>query len=151
MSMHKIEYVLGFMFNDAKTKVVLIEKRKPKSQAGYLNGVGGKIETSDVDVHHLPSNNAMVREFREETGVRTAPDDWRHFSTLEGSDWIVYCFVAFNTLAVEHASTTTDEIVVKVPLIEIPKTKVLSNLHWLIPMSLDENMGNPYFIGHIFY
>ena len=57
-----VEYVLGFMFNEAESKVLLVWKNRPAWQAGKLNGVGGKIEAGETPVQ------AMNREFAEETG-----------------------------------------------------------------------------------
>lgn len=55
-------YVLGFCFNAALNKVVLIRKNRPQWQAGKLNGVGGHVEPWELPL------GAMVREFREESG-----------------------------------------------------------------------------------
>jgi 8-oxo-dGTP diphosphatase len=43
-----IKYVVGFLFNEGKTKVVLIKKNRPDWQKGYFNGVGGKIEGDET-------------------------------------------------------------------------------------------------------
>lgn len=58
----EVEYVLGFMFNLAESKVLLVWKNRPAWQAGKLNGVGGKIEEGETPIQ------AMNREFAEETG-----------------------------------------------------------------------------------
>lgn len=145
------EYVLGFLFNDEKTQVVLIEKQNPEWQAGYLNGVGGKVETKDVNPNHITMVNAMYREFEEETGVKSRLDDWTHFATLDGKKWIVYCMKQFNTEALNNVQTMTDERVIVVPLADMKNYKMLSNLSWMIPMCLDENMGNSEFFAKISY
>lgn len=144
-------YVLGFLFDEAETKVVLIEKQKPEWQKGHLNGVGGKIEEKDCNDYHLPKNNAMVREFEEETGVTTFPDNWRHFATLKGNEWSVYCMLQFNTAAVNKVRTTTSEKIIVPHLWELESYPILSNLRWLIPMALDKNMGNPPFFANVQY
>lgn len=145
------EYVLGFLFNEERSQVVLIEKTKPDWQAGYLNGVGGKIEPKDVNTNHITMVNAMYREFEEETGVQSRLDDWTHFATLDSQKWIVYCMKQFNTKAVDNVRTMTDERVVVVPLADLKNYKLLSNLTWMIPMCLDKNMGNPEFFAKITY
>lgn len=48
-------YVVGFLFNNDMTKIVLIHKNRPYWQIGKLNGVGGKIE------EYESSFNAMIR------------------------------------------------------------------------------------------
>jgi hypothetical protein len=63
-------YVLGFMVWGSL--VSLIRKKRPKWQAGKLNGVGGHVEEGE------PPRNAMAREFFEETGVKTSPDLWEY-------------------------------------------------------------------------
>jgi 8-oxo-dGTP diphosphatase len=145
------EYVLGFLFDDKETKVALIEKQKPAWQKGFLNGIGGLIESKDIDACHLASNNAMAREFMEETGVSTYIDCWTHFCTMRGKDWVVLCYKQSNTKFLKEVRTMTKERVVIVPLKDLHKHKVLSNIHWLIPMALDKNMGNPPFFANVYY
>lgn len=77
----KITYVVGFAFSEERSRVVLIRKTKPKWQAGYLNGVGGKVEPTDSSAHA-----AMAREFHEETGVLTEPDAWKYRGIMQGAD-----------------------------------------------------------------
>lgn len=79
-------YVLGLIFDTSAQQVLLIRKLRPRWQAGKLNGVGGKVESGES------ARQALVREVREETSLETAPDAWRYFGVLEGSDFRVYCF-----------------------------------------------------------
>src|SRR6478609_2045994 len=97
-------YVLGFMFSEDRKHVVLIRKTKPAWQAGKLNGVGGKIEENE------PPLAAMIREFKEETGLRW--EEWRHFASMTNSQFIVYCYVTFASGV--HVETKTEEMVLKV-------------------------------------
>ena len=62
-------YVAGFTFSENDTDVLLIEKQNPAWQRGFLNAVGGKIEPGEQPLE------AMTREFKEETGVRTKSSD----------------------------------------------------------------------------
>ncbi len=137
------EYVLGFLFDSDKNNVALIEKQKPDWQKGYLNGIGGKIEVEDR-LYVKTSNDAwavaMSREFEEEAGVATDAKSWRHFATLNGCGWIVYCFTNADSDALEKVETKTNEQVHVVPVEVASELQVLSNLTWLIPMALDENM-----------
>jgi len=59
-----IRYVVGFAFNEAKGKVLLVTKLKPEWQKGYLNGIGGKIEQGESPLF------TMDREAIEETGLK---------------------------------------------------------------------------------
>ena len=49
MNIIPTRYVLGFLFRDNCTSVVLIRKDKPRWQAGLLNGVGGKINDGETN------------------------------------------------------------------------------------------------------
>ena len=136
-----VSYVLGFLFDDINYKgpkgpnVVLIEKARPAWQAGKFNGVGGKIELDE-----LPWE-AMVREFREETGVSTQASDWRYFTVLNFADLDakLHVFVASDREAFNNVKTMTDEKVVTWQVDLIPNTQlVVPNLKWLIPMAMSE-------------
>lgn len=136
----KTEYVLGFLFRDDRTSVVMILKTKPTWQAGLLNGVGGKIEPDETPLE------AMTREFREETGVLTFQHNWRQFCELQGDAFTIYCFTARETWAWGLATTTETEKVVKVAPQNLNFTACLSNVPWLIALALDDNggLGKPY-------
>jgi len=42
------KYTCGFIFHHTNNdNILLIRKERPKWQSGYLNGIGGKIETFD--------------------------------------------------------------------------------------------------------
>lgn len=127
-----MDYCLGFAFSPSKQEVLLLKKARPDWQKGLYNGVGGKVEEGE----HI--YDAMVREFEEETGHRH--EDWRNFITMSGSDWCVTCYkaiIALDTL-VEICGNTREA--------EEPCSLfnpqhldgTISNLSWLIPMSLDE-------------
>lgn len=68
------DYVLGFAFtntSDPASSFVLVRlKARPEWQKGWFNGIGGRIEEDERPVQ------AMVREFREETGIETIESDW---------------------------------------------------------------------------
>lgn len=126
---NKVKYVLGFMFSEDKEYVALIKKTKPEWQKGRLNGIGGKVEKDEYGV------DAMVREFREETGSLTQEHEWKHFATMTNSQFIVWCYAAYGDLGL--LKTTTEEEIVIGETELLCNENVLSNLHWLIPMALD--------------
>lgn len=64
------KYVVGLLFSESKSKVVLIKKKKPQEQNGKVNGVGGKINFKET------INAAICREFYEETGLKTSESQW---------------------------------------------------------------------------
>jgi len=124
-------YVCGFLFDKKGKRVVLIKKKRPDWQKGFLNGVGGHIEATETP------KQAMSREFKEETGMDV--QDWQETVILQGVndtlsiDYTVQFFRAFGD--VNKVRTTTDE---KVKVCKIKKLrKVIPNLRWLIPLSLE--------------
>ncbi len=125
-----IWYVLGFAFAPALERVVLIEKKRPAWQAGRINGVGGHIEPGETALV------AMVREFEEETGVRQ--ELWTHRLNMLGPEWHMAVFSTVLTspqLGVVHS--TTDELVLVCWHDRLPES-CLRNVHWLVPMMLDD-------------
>ena len=122
-------YVVGFLFDQARKRVVLIRKNQPAWQRGKLNGVGGKIESGETPAR------AMRREFQEETGVDIV--DWARFSKLTGSGFELHCFYAIAT-AEDFASvkSMTDEPVLIFDVEEVGELRTIPNLQWLIPMAL---------------
>lgn len=130
------KYVLGFAFSEDKKTVALIRKNRPEWQAGLLNGIGGHIESSDVS-----SLNAMVREFKEETGVTTFASQWSRIGEIIGYNWHVDVFKMFcdNT---ENLSQQTDEEVAWYEVESVLGTdELIPNLNYLIPMALDDKLG----------
>lgn len=126
------KYVCGFMFNEARTRCVLIEKLKPAVQAGRLNGVGGKVEEKDIT-----NMEAMIREFEEETGVTTDVWLWDSFATGYNSELQVVFYRAFNDVAFAAANTMEKEQVKRRNILP-PPDRCMDNLQWLIPLALCE-------------
>lgn len=63
--------------------VVLISKRNPPWQDGYLNLPGGKIKPGESIL------DAACRELKEETGLVSKTDDCKLLGTMHGTNWIV--------------------------------------------------------------
>lgn len=106
-----IEYVLGFAF--IGTEVILIQKTKPEFQKGKLNGVGGKIE-----VNESPAS-AMVREFEEETSVKTHPGSWVLFAVMRFYEAKVHCFTSALPGFNAAIRTTTEEKISRVKTYDV--------------------------------
>lgn len=132
-------YVAGLMFSECRNWVGLIEKIKPRYQAGKLNAIGGKIELNETPI------DAMIREFFEETGVQTDPDTWQPFVLLHNNHFQVYFYTAF-TDKLQQANTTTEERVAITRVRDIPLYAHLPNLQWLIPLALDKSLDRTDFI-----
>lgn len=142
-----IQYVAGFLFDESRTIVALIRKNKPQWQRGKLNGIGGKIDPGETPLE------AMVREFREETGCETRHFAWSHFLTMNGTDgaengeWSVHFFTAAGDLSL--VNTVEDEVVEKVLIETVTplRADMIENLSWLIPLALDHfNDARPSFV-----
>lgn len=139
------EYVVGFLFNEDKTQVALIQKIKPEWQKGKLNGIGGKIEEGETPIL------AMNREFKEEAGLDGL--EWKYFTSIEGENlnydkrdtqgFKVHFFHAHSDKIIGVESITEERIyVLGLELIrsaDIWGLNVIPNIRWLIPMALSMN------------
>lgn len=134
-----IEYVNGF-YMDKLGWVALIEKNRPAWQAGKLNGIGGKIEPGETPAQ------AMRREFREEAGVDVP--DWKPTIILSGEEWKCHFFLSLQE-DIDHGSvkSLTDEPVHLINMDQLPELSregtLISNIPWLIDLSLDPSVQHP--------
>lgn len=129
-------YCLGFAFTDYDNFVVLIRKNKPAWQKGLLNGVGGKIENAET------SDFAMKREFKEETGIDTAVNDWKYVTRMNFNGVMVHVYAT----RIPHQATfesPTEEQIGLYSIIDVRNhPKIIPNLRWLVPMAM-EVLDNP--------
>lgn len=85
-----IEYVLCFAEPHFSRRhhgeILVVEKKKPKWQAGRLNLVGGKVEAGEAPME------AALRELKEESGL-TIYDSTinRVMGKIHGVDCVIYC------------------------------------------------------------
>jgi 8-oxo-dGTP diphosphatase len=129
-------YVMGFVFDEPLEHVILIQKQKPAWQKGKLNGVGGKIEPNEFPL------DAMIREFKEETGLYISP--WSYLGKLHGlntdgdrTGFQVQMFMSVQTLyTLNKAESKTEEQVRVYPVKDIPYVACIPNLKWIIPFCL---------------
>ncbi len=125
-------YVVGFIFDFERKKVLLINKLKPEWQAGKLNGIGGKVEENEA------YTTAMVREFEEETGMDVPEHLWREFCVTMAWDGCVNFFTATVNFNSEIGLCSPEaEKIEWVNSDNLPEN-VIDNLRWLIPMALAE-------------
>lgn len=124
-----MDYVCGFLFNEDKTKVLLIEKNRPDWQKGLLNGIGGKINKDEFP------EQAMIREFEEETGLFI--DNWHRFAKIYNKEktWCVYFYYAINKSMMNYKSIT-DEIVSHYNINDVQYLITISNIKMLIELAL---------------
>lgn len=127
------EYVVGFLFDEAREFVVLVRKNRPEWQKNMLNGAGGSVEEGET------FHAAMQREFREEAGMDIPEKDWNVVATLLGNGYIVQFFWA--TGDVDAVQSLTDEQVGAYWIEEsLSSDMVLPNLKWIIPMCFDNTL-----------
>ncbi len=132
-------YSVGFLFSNDLSKVALIRKIKPAWQKGKLNGVGGHVEDNEN------FRMCMQREFFEEAGILTVEDSWKLIAELNGPDWTMGVFASkfpegrelptFKHSPEQVAWYFTHSI--------SSRADVIPNLHWLIPLCLDESVDHP--------
>ncbi len=137
MQANACKYVVGLAFTSTANAVVLIRKDHPEWQAGKLNGVGGKVEGGE-SVHQ-----AMAREFEEEAGVSTSPDDWEEFLVLEGAEYSATFFRLFSDSVYGAAHTMTSEEIVGVSPNVGWVEPTIPNLRWIIPLGMDRHLATP--------
>lgn len=98
------KYTLGVAAD--KDSIVLIKKTKPAWQAGNYNFVGGKVEIGES----FPS--CMVREFFEETGVKTVNKDWIYVGKMHRKNDFICKIYATSVPQIAEARTMTEEEIV---------------------------------------
>lgn len=140
-------YVLGFMLSPDHSQVLLIQKTKPEWQKGKLNGIGGRVEPSEQPF------DAMVREFREETGLETTREQWTHFGHMTcPADIVVELFACVGDWT--NAENTTDEILHEVPVAQASVHNIIPNLTTLLAAAeyaLNQTEPHQNFKIHISY
>lgn len=125
-----IDMVVGFMFSLDSEKVVLLRKQnKPAWMHNMLNGVGGKIEPGETP------EEAMVREFREETTVEHT--DWKRAGALYmSSDAVIHLFFTHTEKWKDVQSPTIEPVAAYDVRFLFQEYRTVPNLHWLIPYLL---------------
>ena len=114
-------YTLGFGYRQSDRTVLLIEKQKPVDQFGLLNGVGGKLETSDRN-----EVECLVREYFEETNISTTADDWHLINVKMGNDFIIHVYAGI--LSEEKCSQIKQTTVEKPVFVPLSELRFSSNL-----------------------
>ena len=122
------EYVVGFLFDQNRSHVLLIRKNRPTWQAGKFNGVGGHVEPDETPLA------AMDRGFAEEAGLSGLA--WEPVSILAGDTWCVHFFAAFDQ-SVSKARDMTDEPLTLMPMVGLARAPLMADLPVMIALALD--------------
>ncbi len=130
----KMNYVLAFAFDD--DKIIMIRKNRPKYQNGKLNGVGGKIENAETAIM------AMVREFKEETGVSSYDSDWVNFANVINHFYILNCFKIDLSGLSKAVKTVTDEPIEIHEIKKLYKEQLVGDYLMLLSIALNDDILN---------
>lgn len=128
------EYVAGLMFSPNGRAVALIRKERPDWMKGKLNAIGGKIEEGESPYE------AMVREFKEETGL-LVDSGWTRFLVLRTIHDTVIHFFYIKSVLVHRVSTLTDEHVDVYSVKSATRHICVSNVPWIMRMALSFGEG----------
>jgi 8-oxo-dGTP diphosphatase len=121
------QYSIGFVFNNNCSRVLLIEKKKPKWMKGKWNGIGGKIEDSETPLQ------AMKRESIEETDCEY---DFALKIILICPSGTVYIFAAIEpTINIIFSQVETERLASH-QINNLYKVNIMSNLKFIIPLCL---------------
>ena len=126
-------YVLGFAFSYNLQYVILIQKTHPEDQAGKFNGVGGELHENEA------FKVGMSREFKEETGVETNPNNWM---------WVDYRTFRYNKIGlltfcivmdISECKTQTEEGIFTIPIPGgiLDKMPLVNDVQELVNKSLE--------------
>lgn len=137
-------YVLGFLFNDDFSKVVLIEKERPDWQRGCLNGLGGHLKQGEDPAP------CMSREFYEESGEVISSHNWKNFGRLQGEKFTVFLFAMKSSERVARCKTVTTEKVLVVDSKTFDGRKTVENLAWLVPLAKEACGNGVYIVANYF-
>jgi 8-oxo-dGTP pyrophosphatase MutT (NUDIX family) len=134
-------YVLGFAFSLDQKHVVMIKKnRGPVELHDKFNGIGGKRFLLE------PIKDAMVREFREETGV-TLPDSlWSHRGMFYGKGYSVEVLTTKSDDIFKCRTMETEQVcILPVRLLMSPEQEYFElcrNVPALIQICLNDGIKN---------
>ena len=129
-------YVVGLLFSDDLQRVGVLHKQHPEWQRGMINGPGGKVEPEEHP------DDAMVREFAEETGVTVQP--WELCVMNEGPDFGIWFYRSRSSLLLDRLGSPTDEQVEPMAVQQVlADPRLMPSLRWIIPFCQDPVVGLP--------
>lgn len=127
-------YSLGLVFTEWEgqlDRLLLLLKKKPPTQAGKYNGIGGHFEPGET------WEPCMIREAREEAELVTSSGDWTLVGTLyKPNKWVVYvCYTIIdeNTLWTTVPVSCDEGEFLITDLNNLPRN-MMPNIRWLVPL-----------------
>lgn len=122
--------VVGFAFDNAYSQVALVRKTRPDWQRDYLNGIGGKVEPGET------FSLAMVREFREETGVSISGLEQVAMLTDPAVEVAFYRVRLEGIFGFRFPEMNDVGERIEVHYVRnLPALKTIPNLQWLVPLA----------------
>ena len=144
-------YVLIFVFNRRRDKVLMIKKtRNPEHHIGLLNGIGGKIDGVET------ATEAAEREFTEESGIPFDNSvEMERFgymrSGLLDTKWYVHCFWAVADFADDFPVDTEEGAIRAYDVADALSWRAVSNIPWLVPMAYEASLNPDFQQAEILY
>lgn len=132
--------VVGLVFDPSRNFVAMILKKTgPACVVGNWNGIGGKMDPGESPLA------AMVREFKEETGLHLPGAMWTQFATGEADNYDLHFFWA-ETPDIHDVRTVEKEIVRVWHVDDLMRERnVMHNMRWMVPFIQDrescQNLG----------
>lgn len=108
-----------------------------------MNGIGGHIELGETP------QQAMCREFDEETGLCTLPSWWEQYVCIQNPEAmyelnVFRCVLGAPSGRPALLNADDAEPVAWFAVNHIPRYHVIPNLKWLIPLALDKTIQFPF-------
>jgi len=122
-------YVCGVIFSNDLRMMVLMEKKRPKWQAGKLNFPGGAVEPQDG-----VEQNTLTREVFEELGLKVPASRWTMFAKLTTPDTdsdVYFGAIRLPQGEAETVQTMTDEQVFLVDVSTVSPAQIAEG--WPMP------------------
>jgi len=120
-----MEFTVAFIFTTDLKNVLLILKDRPTWQAGFWNGIGGKLEKNET------ATQGISREVTEETNIQITEESWKTVGTIHGKDWKVTIFTTTVDNTIQPIQKTSEKPAWH-PRTNLP-INIISNLSIIIP------------------
>jgi len=140
-------YVLGFVFNRNRDKVLLIEKNRPDWAAGHWNGIGGKVE-HEINGRLETPDEAMLRECAEEMKMDGA--GFEHVITMLCDGGTFFVYRTFCNKDEIPFTQIEDEILKVWPVAHLPEN-LMASCKWMIEICLSNSIKYPIIVQQIGY